>query len=447
MAADNLAAKQGHIQAHEHPGGEHDQGGHAEHERAGQEHSEQERARTYGPGRGLAHGPAGHVDQARIDGHAHGDAAHEDAGHGHARKDDEDPEPQLNVATGHDHEHGDDHDHDHDHDHGHGWLGRLREAVPFLHGHSHGETPVDAALEGSERGLWALKVSLAGLGVTALLQLAVVLVSGSAGLLADSIHNFGDALTAAPLGVAFVLGRRPPTRRYTYGYGRAEDVAGVLIVLLIFLSAVIAAYESVRKLVQPQPVQYLGWVMAAALIGFIGNEVIGQFRIRVGTAIGSAALVADGQHARVDGFTSLAVLVGAIGVLAGFPLADPIIGVLITIAILFVVKDTVVVIWRRLMDAVDPALVAGIERVAAAVPGVEQVHRVRVRWIGHRLDAEVPIGLDGDLPLREGARVAEEVRHALLHALPGLSMVSVLLGAAGDDDGDALRLVEHHRSR
>jgi cation diffusion facilitator family transporter len=381
------------------------------------------------------------------------DAAHDQGGvhdhaeaHPHSYDDDHEHEDGQAgqygpAADGHAH----DEQHDHAHAHDDGWFGRLREALPFFHGHSHGESQVDAALEGSERGIWALKVSLLGLGVTALLQLAVVLISGSVGLLADTIHNFGDALTAVPLGIAFVLGRRPPTRRYTYGYARAEDIAGVAIIALIFLSALVAAYESYRKLVHPQPLHHLGWVMAAALVGFIGNEAVAQFRIREGKQIGSAALVADGQHARTDGFTSLAVLVGALGVWAGFPLADPIIGLLITVAILFVVKDTVVVIWRRLMDAIDPELVAGIERVTAAVPGVEQVQRVRVRWLGHRLEAEVPITLNGDLPVRDGARLAEEVRHTLLHAFPSLLMVSVLLGASGDDDEDALRQIAHHR--
>ena len=166
--------------------------------------------------------------------------------------------------------------------------------IPFLHGHSHGATNVDAALEGSERGLWALKVSLLVLGLTAAFQLIIVFVSGSAGLLADTIHNASDALTAIPLGIAFVLGRRAATRRYTYGYGRVEDVAGVIIVGMIFLSALVAAYESVQKFLHLQPLHNLGWVMAAAIVGFCGNEAVAVLRIRVGRQIGSAALIADG---------------------------------------------------------------------------------------------------------------------------------------------------------
>src|SRR5258706_10495188 len=159
-------------------------------------------------------------------------------------------------------------------------------------------------------------------------------MSGSVGLLADGIHNVSDALTAIPLWIAFMLARRPATRRYTYGYGRAEDIAGVIIVLMIFLSSLVAAYESSQKLLHPEPLRYVWWVMAAAIIGFVGNEGVAILRMRAGREIGSAALVADVQHARVDGLTSLAVLIGAVGSPLGFPLPDPIIGALITIAIL-----------------------------------------------------------------------------------------------------------------
>ncbi len=341
------------------------------------------------------------------------------------------------------HEHGRDHEHDPGHEHGRfGWL---RELIPF--GHSHGEANVDSALETSERGIWALKVSLAGLGITALFQLAIVLISGSVGLLADTIHNFADALTAVPLGIAFMLARRAASRRYTYGYGRAEDLAGVVIVLMIFLSSVIAGYESYRKFAHPQPLTYVGWVVAASLVGFAGNEAVAAFRMRVGREIGSAALVADGQHARVDGLTSLAVLFGVLGSLAGYPIADPIVGLLITVAILFIVKDTAVTMWRRMMDAVEPEVVERIERAAVSVAGTEGVHDVRARWLGHRLEAELHIVVDEDMPTRESHRVVEEVRHALFHAQPRLAEINVHVDPCGHSGADHHAVTAHHEER
>ena len=355
-----------------------------------------------------------------------------------------------NTSHDHNHDHEHDQEHEHGHEHGHeqkqGIMGWLREAIPFLHGHSHGEANVDEAMESSERGIWALKVSLAGLGLTAIFQLVVVFISGSVALLADTIHNFSDALTAIPLWIAFVLGRRAASRSYTYGYGRAEDIAGVVILLMILFSAGLAGYESYTRMVNPQPLDNVGWVIAAAIIGFLGNEAVAIFRIRVGKEIGSAALVADGQHARVDGLTSLAVLFGAIGSLIGFPLADPIVGMLITVAILFIVRDTAVTMWRRLMDAVEPEIVESIERAAMSIPGVMEVHDVRVRWLGHRLQTELHITVDEDLPTRESHRIAEEVRHALLHAQPRLATVTVHVDPCGHSGEDTHEVVAHHEA-
>ena len=169
------------------------------------------------------------------------------------------------------------------------------------HGHSHGI--VDASITTSARGLWAIKWSFIGLAVTAAIQLVVVIMSNSVALLADTIHNLGDAATAIPLGIAFLFAKRPPTRRFTYGFGRVEDLAGLAIVLTIFASAVVAAYQAVNRLVHPQPVTHLGAIIVASIIGFAGNELVALFRIRVGREIGSAALIADGYHARTDGST------------------------------------------------------------------------------------------------------------------------------------------------
>ena len=308
------------------------------------------------------------------------------------------------------HGHGHHGEHGHDHSGGAGFLGWLRG----LYGHSHDRSErVDAAMESNARGIWALKVSLVGLGATALFQLVIVLISGSVALLADTIHNFADAATSLPLWVAFALARRGANRRFTYGYGKIEDVAGVLIILIIFFSACVAAYESALKLIDPQPMTHLGWVAAAAIVGFLGNEAVAIFRIRIGREIGSAALIADGLHARVDGFTSLAVLIGVVGVLIGFPILDPIVGIGITIAILFIVKDAVRSIGLRLLDGIEPEILAEIEHAPMHVPGVKQVREVRARWLGHRVHSDIVIEVDPGLSVRDGEAVAEAVRRSL----------------------------------
>jgi cation diffusion facilitator family transporter len=247
-----------------------------------------------------------------------------------------------------------------------------------------------------------------------------VLASGSVALLADTVHNVSDALTALPLWIAFVVGRRAANRRYTYGYGRAEDLAGLFIVAMIALSAVIAAVEAVRRLINPVPVEHLGWVALAGLIGFIGNELVALYRIRVGRSIGSAALVADGLHARTDGFTSLAVLIGAAGVAAGFPLADPIVGLVITAAILGVLRTAVRDVYRRLMDAVEPELVDRGEAALRSVPGVTDVRALRMRWIGHALHAEADLDIAPTTTVSAAHDLAHEAEHHLIHAVPKL---------------------------
>src|SRR5437763_1333883 len=322
--------------------------------------------------------------------------------------------------------HGHGHDHDHEHGDGHAHGGLWDALRHLLQPHSHDAADsVDDALVASNEGVRAVQLSLIGLGLTAALQLAVAIASGSVAVLADTIHNFADASTAIPLWLAFWVGRKPPNDRYTYGYGRAEDLAGVFVLMMIIASAVIAFWESLQRLLQPTPIQYLGWVAAAGLAGFVGNELVAQYRIRVGQRIGSAALVADGYHARTDGLTSLAVLLGAAGVWLGFGLADPLVGLLITLAILIVLKDAALQMWRRLMDAVDPLLVEQASVAASQAEGVQSVSAVRARWIGHAIHAEALIVADADLSLGEAHQVAERARHNMLHAVPRLNTVTV----------------------
>jgi cation diffusion facilitator family transporter len=221
---------------------------------------------------------------------------------------------QPAVERGHEHAH----DHTHRHEHG-------------AHGHSHGLA--DRSIIRSRDGVRTVSLSLAVLGVTAVLQAAIFALSGSVALLADLIHNFGDALTAVPLGIAFFLGS-----------ARGERLAGFAVVLAIFSSACVALYETIQRLVHPQSLTHL-WVLAAAgALGFVGNEIAAQVRLRGGRRLDSPALVADGHHARVDGYVSLGVIASAILVAVGFPRGDPIIGLVITLVILKITWDS----WRTI---------------------------------------------------------------------------------------------------
>ncbi len=338
-----------------------------------------------------------------------------------------------------------DRSHDHPHgDHGHeppgGLRGMLRE-IFAPHSHDSSDS-VDDALESSEIGIRAVKISLIALAATAAFQVAIVSVSGSIALAADTIHNFSDALTAIPLWIAFALGRRAATKRYTYGFGRVEDLAGLFVILMITLSAIIAGYEAVRRLIHPVAIDNLGWVAAAGVIGFLGNELVALYRIRVGRQIGSAALVADGLHARTDGFTSLAVVFGALGVALGFPLADPIIGLLITVAIVAVLRTAVRDIFRRLLDGVDPDLITTAEQALAREPGVVGVRSVRMRWIGHRLHADAELDIDPSTSLTGAHHMAHNAEHTLTHAIPKLATALIHAYPAGDDESSEI----HHRA-
>lgn len=311
----------------------------------------------------------------------------------------------------------------HDHRHRHGARGAIKE-IFAPHSHDASDS-IDGALESSAIGIRAVKICLIALGTTAALQIVIVIISGSVALAADTIHNFSDALTAVPLWIAFALSTKAATRRYTYGFGRAEDIAGLFVVAMITLSAIIAGYEAVLRLIHPQQIEHLGWVAAAGLIGFIGNELVALYRIRVGRRIGSAALVADGLHARTDGFTSLAVLFSAGGVALGYPLADPIVGLVITVAILAVLRTAARDVFRRLMDGIDPVLVDTAEATLARRPGVRGVRSVRMRWIGHRLHADAELDIDPTMSLDEAHRIAHDAEHELTHAVPKLDTALV----------------------
>jgi cation diffusion facilitator family transporter len=338
-----------------------------------------------------------------------------------------------------------DHDHKHEHQHTEGGLSVWLSHFFAPHSHEYQTAALDSALA-TERGIWAVKISLVALLVTATFQVLIVTVSGSAALLADTIHNFSDALTAIPLGLAFTLSRRARNARYTYGYGRAEDIAGMLIVLMIFLSSLEAIYQSIIKLIHPKPVSNLEWVAAAAVIGFLGNEFVAILRTRIGREIGSAALIADGTHARTDGFTSLAVLAGAIGVWLGFPLLDPLIGLGISAAILFICWDTARDMSYRVMDAVDPQIPHLVENVAKTTTGVMDVHDVAVRWVGHRQRTEFHITVDCQMPTCQSHAIAETIRHQLFHIMPALVDATVHVDPCECDRCGDPHPTAHHTS-
>jgi cation diffusion facilitator family transporter len=360
---------------------------------------------------------------------------------------------QAHDDHDHDHRHAHDRDHLHGHEHEHGRehgqdrmpavLGKLAHLV---RPHSHeAADKVDSALEASAEGIRALWISLAVLGATAAIQAIVVGISGSVALLGDTLHNAADALTAVPLGVAFLVGGRPPNRRYTYGYGRAEDLAGIVIVMVIAASSALAAYEAATRLAHPRPVSNLIAVAIAAVVGFTGNEAVARYRIRVGRKIGSAALVADGLHARTDGLTSLAVLLGVAGVAAGWDWADPVVGLLITLAILAVLRQAAREIYRRLMDAVDPELVDRTEQVLRATPGVLDIGQVRLRWIGHQLRAECEVVVDAGASAIQAHQVAVDAEHSLLHAVPRLTAALVHADPQAPEGADHHSVLAPHR--
>jgi cation diffusion facilitator family transporter len=255
-------------------------------------------------------------------------------------------------------------------------------------------------------------------------------------LFADTIHNVGDAATAVPLWIAFLFARRTASARFTYGFGRVEDLAGVMVVLIIVGSAIVAGYEAVDRLLHPQPIMLVGWVAAAGIIGFVGNEWVAVFRIRVGRAIDSVALIADGYHARIDGLTSLAVVLGALGVWLGFPAADPLVGLVITAMILGIAWQSTKAVFTRLLDGVDPAIIAAIRHAVQHTPAVQAVTQVRARWVGHRLHAELNITVSPQLSVAQGHAVATAVQHQLLHHLPQLENALVHvdpLDASGEE--------------
>jgi cation diffusion facilitator family transporter len=312
------------------------------------------------------------------------------------------------------------HGHTHGHDHGEG-------------GHAHTHGVIDPTIATTERGIWAIKWSFVILALTAAMQIAVVIISGSVALLADTIHNVGDAATAIPLWIAFLFARRKPSDQFTYGLGRVEDLAGMTIVGLILFSALVAGYQTIDRFINPQEISFLGAVAAAGVVGFLGNEAVAVFRIRVGREINSAALIADGYHARVDGLTSLAVVAGAIGVWLGFPLADPVVGALITVLIFGIVWQSAKAVFTRALDGVEPEFTTLLRHIGEHVAGVRAVQNVRARWIGHRMYAEADVVVDEGLLVREASLLTEKLQAAARNHFPALAQLRLALATGVDE--------------
>lgn len=308
-------------------------------------------------------------------------------------------------------------DHDHDHEHASdGWLSRIGHRVGHVAAHDHDHTPVSAILDTGAAGIRATKLSLVALGLTALIQAAIVVISGSVALLSDTLHNLTDALTAIPLWIAFALGRRPPSQRYTYGFNRAEDWAGLLIVVAIAVSAALVIWESAQRLVEPRLIDQIPWVIAAGIVGALGNELVARYRIRVGESIGSEALVTDGRHARTDALTSLAVVAAGVGAAFGLAWVDPVAGLVVAIPILWLLTRSARRIFRRLIDGIEPEVVGQAASTISQVRGVESVDDLRVRWHGHQLRIAASISVRSALTVKQGHDIAHSVEHELHHA-------------------------------
>jgi len=342
------------------------------------------------------------------------------------------------MSSGHDHNHS-------DHD-PRSWLNRLLHGARhmFVHDHDHG--PSANLLDTGAVGIRATKISLVILGVTALAQAVIVVFSGSVALLSDTLHNVADALTAIPLWIAFAVGRRPPTRRYTYGFNRAEDIAGLAIVAAIAVSAALVIWESAQRLFEPRSLEHIPWVIAAGIIGALGNELVARYRIRIGRSIGSEALITDGRHARTDALTSLAVVAAGVGAAIGAEWVDPVAGLIVAVPMMWLLLRSARSMLRRLIDGVEPEIVNDAAGVISAVEGVESVEDLRARWHGHQLRIAASVAVDPTFTVKQGHDIAHEVEHALHHhfATPIVATIHV---EPHDDEGRHDRIAHHTRQR
>lgn len=263
----------------------------------------------------------------------------------------------------------------------------------------------------------AIAVSAIGLALTGLVELAIALLSGSVALLGDALHNLSDVSTSVLVFVGFRASRKVPTERYPYGYERAEDLAGIGVALVIWGSAAVAAFESVNKLLRHGGTGYVGWGIAAAVVGIAGNQLVARYKLLVGKRIRSATMVADAKHSWLDALSSAGAMLGLIGVALGWAWADAVAGIVVTGFICHVGWEVTSDIAHRLLDGVDPEIITTAESVAAAVPGVTHAH-ARARWTGRTLRVEVEGFLDPATPLAAADRIGRLVAAALAPQIP-----------------------------
>jgi cation diffusion facilitator family transporter len=280
-------------------------------------------------------------------------------------------------------------------------------------GHSHG-----IGAYNDRDAVRAVVVSAVALGIAAAVEFAAGLGGHSAGVLADALHNAGDVLTTAILLTSFWLGRRPATRRFPAGFGQIEDVATLLIVLVIVVTAGAAAVASILKLVSPQAIGNVPFGLFAVGIGVVANLGVSEYKVRVGRSIRSTALEADGVHSRIDALVSAGAAVGIGLAAAGYGWADAIAGLAITAMILLILAGTVRDLFYRMMDAVDPEVLAEIAEQAGSVEGVLGVHDIQARWVGRQMAVVLHVDCDPELSLKAAHELAVRVEHAVADAVP-----------------------------
>jgi cation diffusion facilitator family transporter len=268
----------------------------------------------------------------------------------------------------------------------------------------------------------AIGLSAVGLAVTGLIELAVALLSGSVGLLGDALHNLSDVSTSGAVWFGFRISRRTATPSHTYGYERAEDLAGLGVALVIWASAVFAAVASYHKLVEHGTTSHLSLAMVGAVIGMLGNQGVAWYKLRIGRRIQSATLVSDGRHSRLDALSSFGALVGLVAVAAGAKWGDPVAGFAVTLLIAHVGYEVTKDILGHLMDSVDPEIVFAAERAAVGVDGVQHAH-VRARWMGRTLLVEIEGFLHADASIADSDVLGQRVELAVLGAVPEVRSV------------------------